>query len=114
MTLKEFRARLDGSDLALLQKLGACKTPDDAYAVAKAAGLTASKEDFVKEMLRFNLAVKELNENELDSVAGGRMSDGEIASTVVGAVGAVAGVAGAGVAVAVAISTAAAAASGAI
>jgi predicted ribosomally synthesized peptide with nif11-like leader len=101
MKIKEFVAKIKANDKDLVAKLGKCKSPDEAYKVAKAAGLDATKDEFVAEMKKLNEAVKELDEKSLDKVAGGRMSDGEIASTVIGSVGAVAGIVSAAAAAAV-------------
>lgn len=101
MKINEFVAKIKANDKDLVAKLEKCKSPDEAYKVANAAGLEATKEEFTAEMTKLNKAVKELDEKALDSVAGGRMTDGEISSVVIGSVSTVAAIVGASAAAAV-------------
>lgn len=74
MKILEFTAKIKANDKELVAKLEKCKSPDEAYKVAKAAGLDATKEEFVAEMKKLNEAVKELDEKALDTVAGGMIA----------------------------------------
>lgn len=75
MTSKEFIKKLN--DPEVLQKMEAAKTPEAAYAVAKSYGLTDSIEDFSAEMIKLKAAIGELNDDDLEAVAGGRISTSE-------------------------------------
>jgi len=81
MTTKEFIAKLTPENTELLGKMQVVKTPEDAYAIAKAEGVTDSFDAFTEEMTNFHDSVKELSEEDLDMVAGG-MSE-EAATAIV-------------------------------
>jgi predicted ribosomally synthesized peptide with nif11-like leader len=74
MKITEFTAKIKTNDKELVEKLAKCKSPDEAYKAAKAAGLDATKDEFVAEMKKLNEAVKELDEKALDTVAGGMIA----------------------------------------
>ncbi len=67
MTTKEFY-ELAAKDEALAAKIQACKTPDDAYAVAKDAGLTDAMDAFVKASEELNTKSKEMSPEEVESI----------------------------------------------
>lgn len=68
MTVKEFYDSL-ATNADLEQKIKECKTPEDAYAVAKDAGLSESLEDFVKFSEELNAQYKEMSPEEIESVS---------------------------------------------
>ncbi|MGN0649300.1 MAG: Nif11-like leader peptide family RiPP precursor [Oscillospiraceae bacterium] len=71
MTTKEFIEKM-ASDEALAKKLEGCKSPEEAYEVAKEAGLTDDIETFKGIMTAVNKQLKgELSDDELENVAGG-------------------------------------------
>jgi|GEM_PF-4649715 len=53
------------------KKIAACKTSDEAYAVAKSAGMNGTKDEFVTNMVEYYKSMKELSDADLDKVAGG-------------------------------------------
>ena len=67
MTVKEFYDLLV-KDETLAGKLQACKTPDEAYAIAKEAGVTDSLSDFVNYSEEVSKEYKEMSPEEIDSV----------------------------------------------
>jgi hypothetical protein len=71
MTTKDFITKLMQGDKELAGKLEKCKAPEEAYKIAKAAGLTDGMDAFVAEMKKLNEAVKDLSEDDLADVAGG-------------------------------------------
>lgn len=83
MTSKEFIKKLN--DPEIVKKMEAAKTPEEAYAVAKSYGLKDSIENFSAEMIKLKAAVGELNDNDLEAVAGGRVSTSEAAEITVAA-----------------------------
>ena len=71
MTTKEFIEKLT-KDETLANKMAGCKAPEEAYEVAKKAGLTDDFEAFKTIMTAVNKRIKcELSDDELDNVAGG-------------------------------------------
>ncbi|MGN0649296.1 MAG: Nif11-like leader peptide family RiPP precursor [Oscillospiraceae bacterium] len=99
MTTKEFIEKMAG-DEALSKKMSECKAPEEAYEVAKEAGLTDDIESFKAVMTAVNKQLKgELSDDELDNVAGG-MSD--TTRNVIAVVGGVVGYGGLAAAIAVA------------
>ena len=71
MTTKELFVKMT-RDEALCKKLGACKTPEEAYAIARETGLTDDFETFTSVMTAVNKRIKgELSDDELDNIAGG-------------------------------------------
>ncbi len=80
MKTTEFIALLKpGSDL--VEKMDNAKSPEDAYAIAKAEGVTDDFDTFVEEMKKLREAVAELSDDDLEAVAGGATST-EIVSAV--------------------------------
>ncbi|MGN0649302.1 MAG: Nif11-like leader peptide family RiPP precursor [Oscillospiraceae bacterium] len=93
MTTQEFIKKMT-NDEALSKKMSECKAPEEAYEVAKEAGLTDDIESFKAVMTAVNKQLKgELSDDELDNVAGG-MSDTAfglcIVATDIAAIGAMA------------------------
>ena len=87
-------------DQDFVDKLAQAKTPEDCYAVAKEAGMEVSKEEFEKSMEIMKSYLEEsqegvLSEEDLDQVAGGKMSGKDTADIVLGTISAAAGVAAA-------------------
>ena len=71
MTTKELFVKMT-RDEALCKKLGACKTPEEAYAIARETGLTDDFETFTSVMTAVNKQIKgELSDDELENIAGG-------------------------------------------
>ena len=81
MKTQEFIGRLVQENGELVSKMQACKAPEEAYEVAKSAGLTDSFEEFTAEMTKVYESVKNLTEDDLAKVAGG-MDASEIVSIV--------------------------------
>lgn len=67
MTTKEFYDKL-AQDSALAEKFKACKTPDEAYSVAKDNGCSDAMDAFVKVSEELNAKYKEMSPEEVDSV----------------------------------------------
>ena len=86
MSTKDFIATL--KDESLAKKMSEAKSPKEAYAIAKANGVTDSFDEFANEMKKLKNA-GELSEDDLESVAGGA-STTEIISAVSTTVGAAA------------------------
>ncbi|MGN0648822.1 MAG: Nif11-like leader peptide family RiPP precursor [Oscillospiraceae bacterium] len=75
MTTQEFIKKM-ADDEKLSKKLSDCKSPEEAYAVAKEAGLTDDIDTFKAVMTAVNKQLNgELSDDELENVAGG-MSEG--------------------------------------
>ena len=71
MTTKEFFEKTT-KDEALCKKLEACKTPEEAYSIARETGLTDDFETFTSVMTAVNKQIKgELSDDELENIAGG-------------------------------------------
>ena len=70
MNIQDF-LRLLNEDSDLAQKMGGAANPDEAYAIAKEAGLTDSFEVFTDTMTKIYKAQSELSDDEIDSVVGG-------------------------------------------
>ena len=71
MTTKEFIEKLT-KDETLANKMEGCKAPEEAYEVAKEAGLTDDIESFKAVMTAVNKKINgELSDDELDNIAGG-------------------------------------------
>ena len=77
MTTKEFIAALTPEKTELIEKMQTAKTPEDAYAVAKAEGVTDGFDAFTAEMTNFHESLKELSEEDLDAVAGGMSGEAQ-------------------------------------
>jgi hypothetical protein len=85
----DFVMKLTPDNKALTDKMRTCKTPEDAFIIAEAEGLTDSLEVFVSEMKRFQEAINDLSEDDLANVAGGATLS-EVATVVSASVGATA------------------------
>ena len=92
MNMQEFlQLLIENSELA--QKMDGAANPDEAYAIAKEAGLTDSFEVFTDTMTKLYKAQSELSEEELDAVVGGStftditmvVSMGTLATMITGA-----------------------------
>ncbi|MGN0649298.1 MAG: Nif11-like leader peptide family RiPP precursor [Oscillospiraceae bacterium] len=93
MTTQEFIEKMS-KDEALAKKLSECKAPEEAYEVAKEAGLTDDFEAFKTIMTAVNKRIKgELSDDELDDVAGGvdAIDVAFVVTTIVGSAGCAAG-----------------------
>lgn len=90
--MKSFIEKL-GQDEALQDKLKACKSPEEAFAVAKGAVDGLNLDDFISTMKKMNESLTqskgELSDADLEQVAGG-WSDSETVAVVTATVGAVA------------------------
>lgn len=69
-------------------KMQNAKTPEEALAVVKSYGFEFEEEEFKSLMMRLMVSIKqsrgeELTDEELDAVAGGGMSAGEVGGTIV-------------------------------
>lgn len=83
--MKSFIGML-AKDEGLQKKLQACKSPEEAFEVAKSAVSRLNYEDFTATMKKVNEAVAntksgELSDDDLEKVAGG-WSDGDTATVV--------------------------------
>lgn len=79
MTTKEF-VEVASKNEELAKKMGACKKPEEAYEVAKEAGLTDDYDTFTKYMTELNEKLsQELSDEELENAAGG-LDDGQKAA----------------------------------
>ncbi len=87
MKAAQFVAGIPKLDPKILAKLQTSKSPEEAFAVAKANGLSDTLENFSSEMRKLNEKAAALNEEELDAVAGGADTT-EIVSAVSSTVGA--------------------------
>ena len=59
------------ADVELMKKIASCKTVDEAYEAAKAAGLTTPKDEAVAAFKKWQVQLHELSENDLEKVTGG-------------------------------------------
>lgn len=87
-------------DQAFIEKLASAKTPDDCYEAVKEAGVEVSREEFEKSMEIMKGYLEEsqegiLSEEDLDQVAGGKMSGKDAADIALSTISTAAGVAGA-------------------
>ena len=64
------------ADPAACEKMAACKSPEEAYAVAQAAGVTDSLEEFVAAMKEIQSQVSEVSEDDLEGLNAGISSTG--------------------------------------
>jgi len=92
MTAVEFKEKLMKGDKDLVEKLKNVKSPDEAYAVAKEAGLNDTKEAFRAQMKALHDKYTEVTKEDLAAAAGGGSATDVIAAaaSVVGAVAAAA------------------------
>lgn len=71
VTTKEFVEKV-AKDEELVNKMSACKKPEEAYEVAKEAGVTDDYDAFVKYVTELNEQMsQELSDEELENTAGG-------------------------------------------
>ena len=70
MNMQDFLQLLN-EDVDLAQKMTGAANPDEAYAIAKEAGLTDSFEVFTDTMTKIYKAQSELSDEEIDAVVGG-------------------------------------------
>ena len=89
MTAVEFKEKLLAGDEALAANLKDCKSPDEAYAAAKGAGLNDSKEAFVSQMKALHDKYTEVTKEDLSAAAGGSSAT-DVISAAVGVIGAAA------------------------
>jgi len=83
MTVQEMIEQLSsGKKPELLKKIASCKTVDEAYEAAKAAGLTTPEEEAVAAFKKWQVQLHELSENDLEKVAGGVVGPGGNPPTV--------------------------------
>lgn len=61
-------------DPELSKMMSVAKSPQEAFEIAKAAGVTDSFEEFITEMQKLQAVLGELSEDDLVSVAGGGFS----------------------------------------
>jgi len=87
MTAVEFTEKLMKGDEVLAGKLKKAKSPDEAYAIAKEAGLNDSKEAFMTQMKALHDKYTEVTKEDLAAAAGGS-SAGEIVAAAAGIAGA--------------------------
>ena len=89
MTTQEFIGKLVPENEGLINRMQACKAPEEAYEAARSEGLTDSFEDFTAEMTKLYESVKDLSEDDLAKVAGGLTEDeaATIVSTALSSVG---------------------------
>lgn len=73
----------------LAEKLSACETPQDAYALAQEAGLDETFETFAAEMEKMSQQAMELNPEDVDAIVGGATTT-EIVTATASTVGAAA------------------------
>lgn len=71
MTTQEFVEKMV-KDEGLCKKMSGCKKPEEAYELAKAAGVTDDFDVFTNIMKQFNEQIsQELSDEELENAAGG-------------------------------------------
>ncbi len=68
MTVKEF-FELTAEDEELVAKLQLCKSPEEAYALAKDKGVTDAMDEFVKYAEELNNRSKDMTPEEIESVS---------------------------------------------
>ncbi|GAB6181626.1 hypothetical protein JCM14036_29450 [Desulfotomaculum defluvii] len=89
-SMKSFIEKL-GKDEALQDKLKACKSPEEAFEVAKGVVDGLSFDDFTATMKKINESIAknqgELSDDDLEQVAGG-WSDSDTATIVAATIGA--------------------------
>jgi hypothetical protein len=78
MTTQEFIVKLTPENTDLFEKMKAVKAPEEAYAAAQAEGVTDSYDEFVAVMTKTYEAIKDLSEDDLESVAGGNLSTDQV------------------------------------
>ena len=64
------------ADPAACDKMAACKTPEEAYAIAKDAGVTDSLDEFVAAMQKIQSQVSEVSEDDLEGLNAGLSTTG--------------------------------------
>lgn len=84
MTTKDFTTKLTADNTVLIEKLQDCKAPEEAYAVAKAEVLTDTFDAFTSEMEKFYESVKDLTDDDMQSVAGGADASDVVATASLG------------------------------
>ncbi|MGN0648820.1 MAG: Nif11-like leader peptide family RiPP precursor [Oscillospiraceae bacterium] len=95
MNTQEFIKKMS-DDEALAKKMEGCKSPEEAFETAKAAGLTDDFESFKAVMTAVNKMVNgELSDDELDEVAGGMSKTTEAVIGIAGGIALSAGTAAA-------------------
>lgn len=100
MTTKELIEKMN-TDETLCKKLEICKTPEEAYAIAKESGLTDDLETFTAFMTTVNKQIKgELSDEEMEDITGGNSDGLAIAEAVVSGVVVIGGTASAAAAAA--------------
>jgi len=67
MTTKDFVQYLNNHS-EICEKLATCTAPEEAYAIAKAEGVTDTLEEFIAEMTRVKEAAQ-LSEEDLDKIS---------------------------------------------
>lgn len=81
-SMKSFIEKL-GQDEALQNNLKACKSPEEAFDVAKAAVSGLNFDEFVSTMKKLNESITkskgELSDDDLEQVAGGWSDDNTVA-----------------------------------
>ena len=88
MLFEEFLNKI-AEDPELSEKLQRSASPDEAYELAKEAGLSIEKDDFMLAMKKINEAYSEMSAEEIDAVVGGSHTSA-IVSAVASAAGAAA------------------------
>lgn len=84
MTTQEFVKKME-KDEELCQKMRDCKKPEEAYELAKAAGVMDDLDVFMKFMTQLNEQMsQELSGEELENVVGG-ISDEAVTGIALGA-----------------------------
>lgn len=77
MTTQEFVKKME-KDEELCQKMRGCEKPEEAYELAKTAGVTDDLDVFTKVMKQLNeRASQELSDEELENVAGGKLDSSD-------------------------------------
>ena len=82
MTTHEFIRKLAPENVDLVNRMQACKAPEEAYEVARSVGLTDSFEEFTAEMTKLYESIKNLTEEDLVKVAGGTDTSDIVTNTV--------------------------------
>jgi hypothetical protein len=82
MKTQEFINKLTAQGEETIAKMKDCKTPEEAYTVAKDAGVTDSFDDFVAVMTKVYESIKDLSEDDLDMVAGGGFTGEDVVTYI--------------------------------
>lgn len=79
MTFEQFIEKVTG-DVTLQQKMVGAKAPEEAYEIAKAAGLSVPYEEFLAAMKKLSDASSDISADEVDAIVGGAAATIDLAT----------------------------------